>query len=112
MSMSLRERAVCSRPAASSPHCADDQPLDVEEQVLVGAVVLHLAHRVEIDGVERRGKRARRPPAHDALLGEHHQMRVVNRHQRREELRLGVLEVLVEDAGDVVGRELHRTSSL
>ena len=41
------------------------------------------------------------------LLGEHHEMRVVDRHQRREELRLRVLEVLVEDDADVFGRESH-----
>ena len=31
----------------------------------------------------------------------------MNRHQRREELSLRILEVLAEDAGDVLGREVH-----
>jgi hypothetical protein len=88
-----------------------DQPFDVEEQVFVAAVVLHLANGVEIDGVERRGKRAAIGRRDDALLDEHHQVRMVNRHERRKELRLGVLEDVVEHAGDVVRRELHRRSS-
>ena len=36
-----------------------DQPLDVEEQVLVGAVVEHFAHAIEGDAVERVAERAR-----------------------------------------------------
>ena len=40
-------------------------------------------------------------------VGEHHQVGVVDRHQRRQEQRLGVLEVLVEDVGDVFGSEAH-----
>ena len=75
----------------------DDQPLDVEEQVLAAAVVrraLHVGSRRRVERIaDGRGVGARDDP----LLGEHHQVRIVNRHQRRQELRLGVLEVLVED---------------
>ena len=44
----------------------------------------------------------------DAAVGQHHEMGVVNRHQRAEEERLGVLEVLVEDEPDVLGRKPHQ----
>ena len=47
---------------------------------------------------------------HDVLRREHHQMCVVDRHERREEQLLGVLEVFVEYAGDVLGREPHERS--
>ena len=43
----------------------------------------------------------------DPALHEHHEVRVVNGHQRRQELRFRVLEVFVEDAGDVFGIEAH-----
>ena len=43
----------------------------------------------------------------DALLGQHHEVRVVDRHQRRQQQLLGVFEVFVEDVRDVFGRELH-----
>src|SRR6185436_7297187 len=39
-----------------------------------------------------------------------HQVRVVDRRQRREEQALGVLEVLVQDVGDVLGGEAHDRS--
>ena len=85
----------------------DDQPLDVEEEILVGAVVLHLADLVERDAVERAPDGRRLGTGHDLLIGEHHEMRVLDRHQRHEKLRLGVLEVFVEDEPNVLGRELH-----
>ena len=83
MSMSLRLRAVCRRPATSSPHALRMQPLDVEEQIFAGAVVGRAADRVERDAVERGAQRARIGRGDDALLGQHHQVRVVNGHQRR-----------------------------
>ena len=88
----------------------DDQALDVKEQILAGAVVrappqiVVLRHGVE----RRRGSRGRPRAETMPLRGEHHQVRVVDRHQRREEQRLRVLEVLVEHVGDVLGREGHR----
>src|SRR5919106_6396872 len=45
--------------------------------------------------------------ADDAAVGQHHQMGIVNGHQRREEQRLGVLEVLVEDLRHILWREPH-----
>ena len=108
MSMSLRLRAVCRRPATSSPQRLVDQPLDVEEQVLVGAVVEHLADAGRARCRRAPSRSARASSARDdALLGQHHQVRVVDRHQRRQQQLLGVLEVLVEDVGDVFGGELH-----
>jgi hypothetical protein len=85
----------------------DDQPLDVKEQVLVAAVVLDLANRVLRHPVERHPQRVRRLARHDALRLEHHQVRVVDGHQRRQQQRLGVFEVFVEDVGDVLGGEAH-----
>ena len=51
----VAQRAVCSRPATSSPHACDDQALDVEEQILAGAVVRDAA-----DLVLRHARRAPR----------------------------------------------------
>ena len=59
MSMSLRLRAVCRRPAMSSPHAFANEPFDVEEQVFARAVVGGAADRVEGDAVERVSQRAR-----------------------------------------------------
>ena len=81
----------------------DDQPLDVEEEVLVGPVVGDLADLVLRDPVQRRPDRRRLVARHDLLLGQHHEMRVLDRHERHEQQRLGVLEVFVEDKADVVG---------
>ena len=85
----------------------DDEVFDVEEEVLARLVELHATHvgfRDAVQGVSQGGRVGGRD---DALLGEHHQVRVVDRQQRREEQRLRVLEVLVEDVSDVFGRELH-----
>ena len=82
----------------SSPHGLVDQPLDVEEQVLVGAVVERLRARESSEMPSSAvAKRARVVRRDDALLGQHHQVRVVDRHQRRQQQRLGVFEILVED---------------
>ena len=85
-----------------------DQPLDVEEQILVGAVVAHRAHLIEGDAVERVAERARVRAGNDALLGQHHEVRVVDRHQRRQQQLLRVLEIFVENVRDVFRRELHQ----
>ncbi len=87
-----------------------DQTLDVEEQILVGAVVREIAHVVLRDGVERGANGMGIGGGHDAAIGQHHQMRVVNRHERREEELLGVLEIFVEYVGDVLGCERHEGS--
>src|SRR5207302_1441543 len=42
-------------------------------------------------------------------IREHHQVRVVDRHQRRQEKLFGVFEVLVEYVGDVLRGERHDT---
>ena len=86
----------------------DDEALDVEEQVLVGAVVGDRADFVLRDAVERRAQRMRVGAGDDALRVEHDQVRVVNRHQRREQELLGVFEVLVQDVGDIFRRESHQ----
>ena len=96
--------SLAGRFFAASPN---DKPLDVEEEVFVRAVVPDAPDIVEGDGVERGADRPGVRARHDALLREHHEVGVVNPHERREELRLGVLEVLVEDACDVLGIELH-----
>ena len=90
---------------------ADNQPFEVEKQIFVGAVVLDLAHVVDVDAVERPADRRRFLLADDALVREHDEVRVVDRHQRLEKLRLGVFEVFVEDDANVVGREFHATVS-
>jgi hypothetical protein len=84
-----------------------DQALDEEEQVLAGAVVRRPANGVAAHRGERVADAAGVVALDDALLGEHHQVGGVNREQRVEEQRLGVLEVLVEDGADVFGRERH-----
>ena len=86
----------------------DDEAFDVEEQILVRAVVRDLPHVVLRDRVERGANRVGVGRRDDAAIGQHHQVCVVNRHQRREKQRLGVFEVLVEDVGDVFGGEAHR----
>ncbi len=83
------------------------QPVDEEEQIFAGAVVADVAHVVQQDAVERGPDRVRVARRDDRPLREHHQVRIMNAHQRREEVRLGVLEVLVEDAGDVFGGKGH-----
>ena len=44
---------------------------------------------------------------HEPRRGEHHQVRVVNRHQRAREQDLGVLEVLVEHVDAYRGKRHH-----
>ena len=90
----------------SSPGLVD-QPLDVEEEVLVGAVVVDFAHAIEGDAVERVAKGARLLRRDDAFFRQHHQVRVVDRHQRRKQQLLGILEIVVENLRDVFRRELH-----
>ena len=85
----------------------DDQPVDVEKEVLVRSVVSDAADRVHVDRVHRRTNRVPLRARHDPLLHQHHKMRVMDRHQGGEELRLRVLEVLVEHERDVVGGEGH-----
>ena len=71
------------------------------------AVVLRALHVRDRHCPERVPYRTRVRPRHDPALGEHDEMRVVDGHQRRKQLRLGVLEVLVEDEADVGGVERH-----
>ena len=103
MSMSLRLRAVCSRPATSSPHAFDDQPLDVEEQVptQLPSYFTGAADLVRRDAASSASRIARCVVAsrHDAPRREHRQMGVVNRDERAraKQLLFGVLEVPVED---------------
>jgi hypothetical protein len=91
MSMSLRDR----------------QPFDVEEEILAGSVEGRRADVVKDDPVERLPDSATVVLPDNPALHEHHEMRVVDCHERHEELGLRVLEVLVEDEADVLGRERH-----
>src|SRR5204862_5776425 len=59
------------------------------------------------DGIERRAQGMRVVARDDALRGEHPEMGVMNRHQRREKQLLGVLEVFVEDILDVLRSNTH-----
>jgi hypothetical protein len=86
-----------------------DDALGVEKQILVGAVVDDRADVVFVDGVERRPDGVRIVARDDALVGEHHQVRVMHRDHRREQELLGVFEVVVEDVPDIFRRESHKT---
>ena len=86
----------------------DHQTLDVEEKIFVGAVVGDAANLVLRHAVERFPQGVRVGGGHDPLRGEHDEVRVVDRHHRREQESLGVFEILVEDVGDVFRRKLHQ----
>ena len=62
---------------------------------------------VDRDRVERVADRPGVGRGDDAAVGEHDEMRVVNRQERRQEQRLRILEVLVEDLRDVFRIEPH-----
>src|SRR5580700_7881934 len=90
-----------------------DEPLDVVKQVLATVVewnTLDLVLRYRIErGADGAGVRGR----DDSLGRQHYQVRVVNRHQRRQQLRLGVFEIIVEYVLDVLGSEFgHRVSKV
>ena len=87
--------------------CVDDEPLDEKEEVLAAAVVTGALHIGQRDGVECVADGRRVVARDNSLLGQHDEVRVVNRHERRQQVRLRVLEVLVEDEGDVGGVERH-----
>ena len=82
-------------PPTSSPHACDDEPLDVKEQILAGAVVGDAAD-VGLGDANRVRRAARCASAGEtmSLSRQHDEMGVVNRHQRREEQLLRVFEVL------------------
>src|SRR4030095_7669086 len=44
----------------------------------------------------------------DPLRVEHHQMRVLNGHQRRQKENLGIFEIVVEYVGHVLGSKRHQ----
>jgi len=85
-----------------------EQPLDVEEEVLTDWIEGGPARAREIDPVDAVAQQARVAGGHDAALREHHQVRPVDGDQRFEEERLGVVEVLAQDALHVLGCEGHR----
>ena len=82
---------------------AGNQPVDVKEEIFRPPVVRGTADVGLGHGVEREAERMRVVRPDDPLRGEHRQMCVVDRHQRREEQLLGVVEVLVQDVLDVFG---------
>ena len=88
----------------------NDQALDVEEEIFIRAVVLDTPDIVERNRVERVANRPAVRFGNNALLDQHHQMGVVDRHHRREEKLFGVFEVFVQDAADVFRREAHVTA--
>ncbi len=88
----------------------DDEALDVKEEILVCAVVGGGAYLVKRHRIERRPDGVRVVGGNDALVREHDQVRVVNRHERRQKQRLGVLEVFVEHVRHVLGSEAHPRS--
>ena len=85
----------------------DDQPLDVAEEIFVAAVVGDAANLGLGHGIERDADRMRVVGRHDLLVGEHHQMRILNRHQRRQEQRFRVFEVVVEHGPHVLRGKPH-----
>jgi hypothetical protein len=90
--------------------CLRDQPFDIKEEILAGPVEGCRANVVQHDSVECLPNPVTFVSSHDAALREHHEMRVVDGHERHEELGLRVLEVFVEDETDVLGRERHYRS--
>jgi len=86
----------------------NQEALDVEEQILARAVVGRALDGLDRDAVECRADRARVGRGNDAAVGEHDEMCVVNRQERRQEQRLRILEVLVEDLRNVFRIEPHR----
>ncbi len=86
---------------------AFDEPVDVEEEILEGAVENGAPDLRLVQRVERVAQSPRVPGRHDPPLREHDQVRVVDGDQRGEEEPLRVLEVLVEDRRDVLGGEAH-----
>src|SRR5688500_5379849 len=91
---------------------ADDEPLHIEEEVLARAVVVRAADLVQRDRSQRVSNRSRSRAGDDAPLGEHDQVGMVDRHQGRQELRLRVLEVLVQYETDVSGVKQGNRQSL
>ena len=105
MSMSLRDLAVCSRPALSAPHASTiSRSTKKNRSSQRPSYAAHLTSSSETLA-ERVANGAGIGPGDDPLLGQHHEMRVVDRHQGRQQLRLGVFEVLAQDEADVVGVE-------
>jgi hypothetical protein len=84
-----------------------EQPFHEEEEVFTRAVVRRLPDVAHRNGVQRLAQHPGIGCRHDAAVGEHDEMGVMDRHQRGEEQRLGVFEVLVEDLSDVLGVEPH-----
>ena len=86
-----------------------DEVFDVEKQILAGAVVSDPAHVVERNAIEGLADPVRIVAGNDALRREHHQMSIVDGHQRRQKQLLGVFEVLIEDVGHIFRRKRHRS---
>ena len=111
MSMSLRDRAVCSRPAASSPQASTISARGRRTGPRRCRRIATCAHLGQRDPVERARIACASASGMMPALGQHHEMRIVDAHQRREELRLGVLEVFVENACDVLRSESHASTN-
>ena len=78
MSMSLRERAVWRRPAASSPQASTISRSTKKNRSSQRAVVPGLLHLGDVETVERVADDARVGARHDPLLREHDQVGVVD----------------------------------
>ncbi len=83
----------------------DDQALHVIEKVFALRVERRCPDVVSRYGIEREANGVGIGGRNDPLPGEHHQARIVNRHQGAEKEGFSVLKILAEHAFDVFGME-------
>jgi len=84
-----------------------EQPLDEKEQVLARAVVGRAANVVLRNRCERLAEHPSVGRRDDAAGGQHHEVGVMDGEQWRQEQRLRILEVLVENLRDVLRMKHH-----
>ncbi len=81
------------------------QTLDIEIKIFGLAVVGCVTQFIERNRIERFPNDVCVEERNDVLRRQHHEMRVVNRHQRMQEERFGVFEIVVENGTDVLRSE-------
>jgi len=101
---------VAAARGVQAPGCvlaarADDQSFDVKEEIFAAAVERRAADVVLRDAVQRGAQRVRIGGGDDLRGRQHHEVGVVNLHQRRKEERLRVLEIVIEDVLHILRRE-------